>query len=138
MRKHIYITFWSGINRSRKLGTFYNINQYQPHKEDSLLSIFQEFIGCSPRPAQLSWAKMTYPTNLPGKAAKMQLKQLKFKSLSSFCQNPNSTTTQHQPNITLVGLDTKTTLHTPPTPPHQNNLNASNISAVTDPILIKL
>ena len=35
------------------------------------------------------------------------------------CQNPNSTPTQPQPNITLVGLDTKMTLHTP-TPPPQN------------------
>ena len=45
------------------------------------------------------------------------------------CQNPNST----QPNITLVGLDMKMTLHTTP-----QKLNVSNISAVTGLILIKL
>ena len=49
-----------------------------------------------------------------------------------YCRNPNST----QPNITLVGLDTKMTNH--PTLPHQQKLNVSNISAVPDPILMKL
>ena len=54
------------------------------------------------------------------------------------CENPNSITTQ--PYITLVGLDTKMTLHTPPKPLPQapQKLNVSNISAVTDPILMKL
>ena len=41
-----------------------------------------------------------------------QLTQIMFLN----CQNTNSTTTQPQFNITLVGLDTKMTLHT--TPPH--------------------
>ena len=47
------------------------------------------------------------------------------------CHNPNSTSTQLK-----VGCDTKMTLihHTPN--PHK--LNVSNISAVTDPILMKL
>ena len=46
-----------------------------------------------------------------------------------------------QPNIALVGLDTKMTLQTTPPTPHRpppQKLNASNISAVTDPILMKL
>ena len=34
-----------------------------------------------------------------------------------YCQNPNSTITQPQPHITLVGLDTKMALHTTPPPP---------------------
>ena len=42
-----------------------------------------------------------------------------------------------QPNLnTTVGFDNKMTLQTPPPPPHK--LNISNISAVTDPILMKL
>ena len=47
----------------------------------------------------------------------------------------NHNLTQPQPNKTLVGLDTKMTLHPPP---HPQKLNASNISAVADPILMKL
>ena len=43
------------------------------------------------------------------------------------------TPTQPQPNITLVGLDLKMALHTPP-----HKLNVSNISAITDQILMKL
>ena len=40
------------------------------------------------------------------------------------------------PNLnTTVGLYVKITLHTPP--PHPHKLNVSNISAVTDPILMK-
>ena len=35
-----------------------------------------------------------------------------FNKTSPFCQNPNHTSTQPQPNITLVGLDMKITLHT--------------------------
>ena len=52
----------------------------------------------------------------------------------------NHNSTQPQPNITLVGLDTKMTLHstTPSNTTHPKKLNVSNISAVTDPILIKL
>ena len=47
------------------------------------------------------------------------------------------TPTLPQPNLnTTVGFDTKMTLHTPhPTP---QKLNVSNISAVTDPIWMKL
>ena len=30
-----------------------------------------------------------------------------------YCQNPNLTTTQLQPNLNLVGFDTIITLHTP-------------------------
>ena len=45
--------------------------------------------------------------------------------------------TQPQPNITLVGLDTKLTLHTPPHH-QQQKLNIINISDVTDPPLMKL
>ena len=97
-----------------------------------------------------------------------------------YCQNPNTTTTQPQTNITLVGLDRKMTLHT--TPPTETQcyhylscywpdfdetfkvgscehlehistvrvtfvhvtfvlptfVHIRNISAVTDPILMKL
>ena len=35
----------------------------------------------------------------------------------NFCQNPNLTTTQPQPNFNLVGFDMIITLHTPPPPP---------------------
>ena len=61
---------------------------------------------------------------------------MSFKSLLSKSKlNHNSI--QPQPNITLVGLDMKMTLHTQQhTHPHK--LNVSNISAVTDPILMKL
>ena len=48
----------------------------------------------------------------------------------------NHNSTQPQPNIPLVVLDVKMTLHTTP-PPHK--LNVSNIiSAVTDQILMKV
>ena len=47
----------------------------------------------------------------------------------------NHISTQPQFNITLVGLDMKMTLHTPP---HPQKPNVSNISAVTNPILMKL
>ena len=47
--------------------------------------------------------------------------------------------TQPQPNITLVGLDMKMTLHIPPThSPTPHKLNVSNISVVSDQILMKL
>ena len=36
--------------------------------------------------------------------------------LSPFCQNPNLTTTQPQPNLNLVGFDTIITLHHPTHP----------------------
>ena len=49
----------------------------------------------------------------------------------------NHNSTQPQPNITLVGLDTEMNLHTTP-PTHPQKLNVSNISAVTDPILMQL
>ena len=43
-----------------------------------------------------------------------------------------------QPNLnTTFGFDKKMTLKTPPPTPPQK-LNVSNISAVTDPILVKL
>ena len=51
-----------------------------------------------------------------------------FTSLSKAKLNHNST--QSQPNITSVGLDTIMTLYTPSTTPHK--LNVSNISAVTE------
>ena len=51
-----------------------------------------------------------------------------YRMLSKPRLNPNLT----QPNITLVGLDLKMTLHIPP---HPHKLNVSNISAITDPIL---
>ena len=42
------------------------------------------------------------------------------------CQNPNLTTTQPKPNLSLVGFDTIITLHTPPTqPPHHRNSNST-------------
>ena len=34
-----------------------------------------------------------------------------------YCQNPNLTTTQPQPNLNLVGFDTIITFHTTPQPP---------------------
>ena len=34
-----------------------------------------------------------------------------------YCQNPNLTTNQPQPNLNLVGFDTIITLHTPHPPP---------------------
>ena len=40
------------------------------------------------------------------------------------CQNPNSTTTQPQHNITLVGLDINITLHTQPIPTLTNSMSA--------------
>ena len=43
-----------------------------------------------------------------------------------------------QPNLNItVGFDNKMTLQTPPPTPPQK-LNVSNISALTDPILMKL
>ena len=49
----------------------------------------------------------------------------------------NYNSTQPQFNITLVLLDKKMTLHTtPPTHYPPRKINMSNISAVTDPILI--
>ena len=57
------------------------------------------------------------------------------------------TTTQHNTTqhntlqhilYTVVGLDTKMALHTTPPHPPPQKLNVSNISAVTDPILMKL
>ena len=52
----------------------------------------------------------------------------------------NHKSTQPQFKITLVGLNTKMTVHTTPLtdPPHPHKFNISNISAVTDPILIKI
>ena len=51
----------------------------------------------------------------------------------------NHNSTQPQSPITLVvGLDTKMTLHTPTQPTLLHKLNVSNISAVTDLILMKL
>ena len=47
-----------------------------------------------------------------------------------YCQNPNLTSTQP------IGLDVKMTLHTPHHHPYK--LNVSNISAFTEPILLKL
>ena len=38
-------------------------------------------------------------------------------SLYTYCQNPNLTTTQPQPNLNPVGFDTIITLHPPPPPP---------------------
>ena len=39
-----------------------------------------------------------------------------------YCQNPNLTTTQPQPNLNLVGFDMIITLHTTPhPPPHRNS-----------------
>ena len=54
-----------------------------------------------------------------------------YRMLSKPRLNPNLT----QPNITLVGLDLKMTLHIPP---HPHKLNVSHISGVKAPILIKL
>ena len=51
------------------------------------------------------------------------------------CQNPNLTSTQG------IGFDHKMTVQTPPHPPPPlppQKLNISNISAVTDSILMKL
>ena len=65
---------------------------------------------------------------------------LKSRLLDIFSQpllNLNST----QPYITGVGFDMKMTLHHhhhPPTTTHHRELNVSNISAVTNPILTKL
>ena len=44
-------------------------------------------------------------------------KKLTIPIMYIYCQNPNLTTTQPQPNLNLVGFDTIITLH-PPTPPH--------------------
>ena len=60
---------------------------------------------------------------------------MKKYKLFNNCQNPNSTTTQ--PNITLGWVRHENDLCTPP-PPHPLKLNVRNISAVTDPILMKL
>ena len=54
-----------------------------------------------------------------------------YRMLSKPQLNPNLT----QPNITLVGLDLKMTLHIPP---HPHKLNVSHISGVSDQILTKL
>ena len=56
-------------------------------------------------------------------------------SVELSCQNPNSTTTQ--PNITLSWVRHENDFANHPHPPPQK-LIASNISAVTDPILMKL
>ena len=57
-----------------------------------------------------------------------------------YCTKPqiNHNATQPQPNITLVGLYTKMTLHTNTSPHHPHKLNVSNISAITDPVVMKL
>ena len=39
-----------------------------------------------------------------------------------YCQNPNLTTTQPQPNLNLVGFDTIITLHHPPPHPTPQEL----------------
>ena len=79
-------------------------------------------------PAKTEFAKPIYKVDFRGRGVMI------VPSRPCYCQNPNSTT---QPNITLVGLDTKMTFHT--TPPHPpQKLNVSNISAVTDLILMKL
>ena len=49
----------------------------------------------------------------------------------------NNNLTQPQPNITLVRLDTRTTVP-PHHATHRQKLDVSNITAVPDPILIKL
>ena len=58
--------------------------------------------------------------------------QLNKKKWSNPQLNHNST----QPNIALVGLDIKGFAYHPTSIPQK--LNVSNISAVTDPILMKL
>ena len=47
------------------------------------------------------------------------------------CQNPNLTTTQLQPNLNLVGVDTIITLHHHPPTHHQNSTSTRK----NDPIL---
>ena len=59
---------------------------------------------------------------------------IKFMSSVSLFLKPQINHNTTQPNITLVGLDTDT----PPYPTDPHILNVNNISAVTDPILIKL
>ena len=58
----------------------------------------------------------------------------------SYCQNPNHNSTQPQPNITLgwVRLKNDFAYHPTTTTTTPHKLNVSNISAVTDPILMKL
>ena len=72
----------------------------------------------------------------PDKAVKYQQAELNIFILSKPQLNHNST--QPQSNITLFGLKMKMTLHSPHAPPHLHKLNVSNISAVTDPIVMKL
>ena len=47
---------------------------------------------------------------------------LQINVIKCYCQNPNLTITQPQPNLNLLGFDTIITLHTPhpqPTPPQE-------------------
>ena len=66
----------------------------------------------------------------------LRFQNLKIRSKCKLDENKQIVTIPTQPQLnSKVGCDTKMTLVHPP-PPHQ--LNVSNISAVTDPILTKL
>ena len=59
-------------------------------------------------------------------------------SQSIFLSKPKLNHNSTQPNITLSWVRHKNDFAYHPTPHHPQKLNVSNISAVTDPILMKL
>ena len=84
---------WKSVDQFLKKFTEHPVKKYSFFL---LVSLHIGFMLCDSQMCKISWTKTNLTLTWLG-----------------FCQNPNLTTTQPQPNLNLVGFETIITLHTP-------------------------